>query len=294
MTSLGKMLMFLDTIPVSFPDLNDNFFNDPKTFPSLKGITKDEKEGLIKKMKEVGFTPEQCILAEKAMRTKEEVTQEALDFFSTVADAEAITNAADADATNAADAADAADATTGHRESAPPSVWGNHGGRGMSAEKVKAIFNSMEKSTMANQLTRISKMTPVKTLEDKLKEVTTKISALCNENSVVGFCEKRQSKIDNLKKEQAMLNKQIADTRPTCQNCGSGVSIFNGVPNKLCSDCFKASRKTCTSCSASVSINPRTGKHNPLCSACHQASIMPSFVKAKGSSYGKKGNASRQ
>ena len=277
MTSLGKMLMFLDTIPVSFPDLNDNFFNDPKTFPSLKGITKDEKEGLIKKMKEVGFTPEQCILAEKAMRTKEEVTQEALDFFS-----------------NATDAADASDAATDHRESAPPSVWGNHGGRGMSAEKVKAIFNSMEKTTMANQLTRISKMTPVKTLEDKLKEVTTKISALCNENSVAGFCEKRQSKIDNLKKEQAMLNKQIADTRPTCQNCGSGVSIFNGVPNKLCSDCFKASRKTCTSCSASVSINPRTGKHNPLCSACHQASIRCSSVVAKGKSCGKKGNASRQ
>lgn len=59
---------------------------------------------------------------------------------------------------------------------------------------------------------------------------------------------------------------------PTCHTCGLRASTYNGVPNKFCSGCYKASKPTCQTCSAPVGINPYTDKHNPLCSACHKAS----------------------
>ena len=185
--------------------------------------------------------------------------------------------------------------TTDRQQSTLTSAWGKSSS-GMSASETKIMFDHMAMSAKANQATRNSKKTPAKTLEDELKAVTSKIFALCEENKIAGFNKERQSRINKHKEEQEKLNKQIAATRPTCQTCDSCVYIHDGVPKPLCSACYTASRQTCTrdGCNAKVSMNPYTHKYNPLCTTCHKESILPSSVVRKGSSYGKKGNATRQ
>lgn len=98
---------------------------------------------------------------------------------------------------------------------APATTWGTRR-TDMSTNDSADILARMEASAKANQANRNSKMTPVKTLKDNHKAVTSKISALYKENNDAGFSEKRQSKIDKLKKEQEKLNKQIAATQVPC------------------------------------------------------------------------------
>ena len=75
---LTKMLEFLAT-DTSFPTLTPDFFNSDRTFSPLSGISEGAKSDLLAKMLSVGFTPEQCDLAAKAMQTTDQV---ALTFFS--------------------------------------------------------------------------------------------------------------------------------------------------------------------------------------------------------------------
>ena len=300
MTTLAKMHKFLAT-DTPFATLTQDFFNHNSTFSPLSCISDGAKSDLLVKMLLVGFTPKQCDLAAKAMQTTDQVALTffshatvattvvpdtatlAAEKVADTAATKAVAKQVESDAKMAKEmqeedepksgggAATAVGvttlpepgpATTDCAHSALTSAWGKSSS-GMSASKTKIMFDRMAMSAKANQAMCNSKMTPVKTPEDKLKEVTTKISALCNENKSAGFSDKRQSEIDKLKKEQEKLNKQIAATRPTCQTCGSGVSIFNGVPNQLCS-------------------------------ACYKASIRPSSVIPGGKSYGKKGNNPRQ
>lgn len=112
-------------------------------------------------------------------------------------------------------AAAAAPAATATAATATTSAWGTRR-TNISTNDSADMLDRMKASAKVNQANRNSKKTPVKTPEDKLKEVTTRISALCNENKSAGFSEKRQSKIDELKENQEKLNKQIAATQVPC------------------------------------------------------------------------------
>lgn len=237
MTTIAKMQQFLATNR-PFATLTQDFFNHNSTFSSLSGISDDEKSGLLVKMHSVGFTPEQCDLAAKAMQTTDQV---ALTFFShdTVATTAALVAEEVADAADAADAKAVSDAAkqvesdakmakkmqedesksggggAAAEQSALTSAWDKSGG-GMSASKTKIMFDRMQESAKANQAKRKSKKTPAKTLKDELKAVTSKIFALCEENKIAGLSKERQSRIDELKEKQEKLNKQIAATQVPC------------------------------------------------------------------------------